>query len=79
MEKDATFTTEVAVQEIPLPTVIEKPETNEISLEELGLLELPPAAITSNTPDLPDLDFLADESKDNDIKIPELPNLDNLF
>ena len=79
MEKDATFTTEVAVQEIPLPTVVEKPKTNEISLEELGLLELPPAAITSNTPDLPDLDFLADESKDDDIRIPELPNLDNLF
>ena len=79
MEKDAKFTTEVAVKEIPLPNHGDELTATEISLQELGLLELPSPASNSPTPDLPDFDLVENKVEDNDTKIPELPNLDSLF
>ena len=76
MEADATFTTEVAVKEIPLPTQV---EDEEISLEELELLKLPNQKEVIETPDLPDFNVITNQTDEVTDKTPELPNLDNLF
>ena len=49
MESDATFTTEVAVKEIPLPEMNKEAESKEITLEELGLIELPNQSVQDET------------------------------
>lgn len=79
MEKDTQFITEVAVKEIPLPTINQSPKAKEITLEELGLMDLPLEDKIVDTPELPDLELISSESKVESVKTPELPNLDNLF
>ncbi|RJU82114.1 MAG: hypothetical protein DWB99_05165 [Candidatus Poseidoniales archaeon] len=79
MESDATFTTEVAVKEIPLPEMNKEAETKEITLEELGLIELPNQGVQDETPELPELENLDVKSKKNLQPTPELPDIDNLF
>lgn len=79
MEGDATFTTEVAVKEIPLPVQVNESESTEITLEELGLLELPNQNSESPTPELPDFENIGHDSKNNEQMTPELPDIDNLF
>ena len=79
MESDATFTTEMAVKEIPLPEMYKETESNEITLEELGLLELPNQRVQDETPELPELENLDFKSKKNLQPTPELPDIDNLF
>ena len=61
MESDATFTTEVAVKEIPLPVQDKVVESTEITLEELGLLELANPVTESHTPELPDFESIDKE------------------
>ena len=79
MESDATFTTEVAVKEIPLPVQVNEAESTEITLEELGLLELPNQNFEVQTPELPDFENIGHDSKNNEQMTPELPDIDNLF
>ncbi len=79
MEGDATFTTEVAVKEIPLPVQVNQAESTEITLEELGLLELPNQKSEVQTPELPDFENIGPDSKKNEQMTPELPDIDNLF
>ncbi|MBL6891638.1 MAG: hypothetical protein ISR22_06290 [Candidatus Poseidoniaceae archaeon] len=79
MEGDATFTTEVAVKEIPLPVQVNESESTEITLEELGLLELPNQNSELPTPELPDFENIGHDSKNNEQMTPELPDIDNLF
>jgi len=79
MEGDATFTTEVAVKEIPLPVQVNEAESTEITLEELGLLELPNQKSEVQTPELPDFENIGPDSKKNEQMTPELPDIDNLF
>lgn len=79
MEKDAQFVTEVAVKEIPLPSINQNPEPTEITLEELGLMDLPSEEKIVETPELPDLELISSDSKVESVKTPDLPNLDNLF
>jgi len=79
MENDATFTTEVAVKEIPLPVQVNEAESTEITLEELGLLELPNQNSELPTPELPDFEKIGHDSKNNEQMTPELPDIDNLF
>lgn len=79
MESDATFTTEVAVKEIPLPEMNKEAESKEITLEELGLIELPNQGVQDETPELPELENLDVKSKNNVQPTPELPDIDNLF
>ena len=79
MESDATFTTEVAVKEIPLPVQEKVVESTEITLEELGLLELANPVTESHTPELPDFESIDKESKNTKQSTPELPDIDSLF
>nr|ANV80565.1 hypothetical protein [uncultured Candidatus Thalassoarchaea sp.] len=79
MESDATFATEVAVKEIPLPEMNKEAESKEITLEELGLIELPNQGVQDETPELPELENLDVKSKNNVQPTPELPDIDNLF
>ena len=79
MEGDATFTTEVAVKEIPLPVQVNEAESTEITLEDLGLLELPNQNFEVQTPELPDFENIGHDSKNNEQMTPELPDIDNLF
>ncbi|MAR94304.1 MAG: hypothetical protein CMA45_04445 [Euryarchaeota archaeon] len=79
MEGDATFTTEVAVKEIPLPVQVNQAESTEITLEELGLLDLPNQKSEVQTPELPDFENIGPDSKKNEQMTPELPDIDNLF
>jgi len=71
MEKGSTFATEVAIEEIPLPTIEEQPEK-----ANTDIFDLP------DIPDLPDLSelesLLMPEIK-KETSTPELPNLDSLF
>ena len=79
MEEDATFTSEVAVKEIPLPAAEKEDESAGISLDELGSLEPPSQIEYTDTPDLPDFDSVEIDEVNVAQKTPELPNLDNLF
>ena len=79
MENDATFTTEVAVKEIPLPVQVNEAQSTEITLEELGLPELPNQKSEVQTPELPDFENIGPDSKKNEQMTPELPDIDNLF
>jgi len=79
MEGDATFATEVAVKEIPLPVQVNEAESTEITLEDLGLLELPNQNFEVQTPELPDFENIGHDSKNNEQMTPELPDIDNLF
>jgi hypothetical protein len=79
MEEDATFTSEVAVKEIPLPAFEKEDESAGISLDELGSLEPPSQIEYTDTPDLPDFDSVEIDEVNVAQKTPELPNLDNLF
>lgn len=79
MESGATFTTEVAVKEIPLPVQDKVVESTEITLEELGLLELANPVTESHTPELPDFESIDKESKNTEHSTPELPDIDSLF
>ncbi len=79
MEGDATFATEVAVKEIPLPVQVNEAESTEITLEDLGLLELPNQNLEVQTPELPDFENIGHDSKNNEQMTPELPDIDNLF
>ena len=79
MESDATFTTEVAIKEIPLPVQVEEVQSTEITLEEIGLPDVPNPNAEVQTPELPDLENMEPKSNNIEQSTPKLPNIDNLF
>ena len=79
MESDETFTTEVAIKEIPLPVQVEEVQSTEITLEEIGLPDVPNPNAEVQTPELPDFENMEPKSNNIEQSTPELPNIDNLF